>query len=114
MTSYVKEPLVNLEEKQLIPDGKKLKEISSGSKGNDRLYMPMPGQERIVFAQVRKNKSDKITAVPEVLLSPDITGAAISTDASGTRTGGASQIIDGEVITFSSRNVFWLSFIAKI
>ncbi|OAV63321.1 Transposase [Bacteroidales bacterium Barb4] len=72
------------------------KGISSGSKGNDRLCMPMSGQEIIVFAQVRKNKSDKITAVPEVLLSPDITGAAISTDAGSTRTGITSQITDVE------------------
>jgi predicted transposase YbfD/YdcC len=41
-----------------------------------------------------EEKSNEITAIPQVLSSPDIEEAAVSTDATGTQTKMAEQITD--------------------
>jgi hypothetical protein len=76
-----------LSEKQIVPDGKKLKGVSPTSRGNSGLYILNAwvkncfciGQQRI------EDKSNENTAIPKVLNSLDISDAVMSIDAIGTQ-----------------------------
>jgi len=96
LDSYGKEILGSLSEKQIILDGKKLKGVSPGSKGNSGLYIlnAWVSENRFCIGQEKvEEKSNEITAIPKVLESLDIEEAVVSIDAIGTQTKIAEQII---------------------
>lgn len=92
---YGKEFLSDLTEKQIILDGKKLKGVEPGSKGVTGAYIlnAWVAENRICVGQRKiSDKSNEITAIPEVLNSLDIEDAVVSIDAIGTQTAIAKQI----------------------
>jgi predicted transposase YbfD/YdcC len=95
LSLYGKEILNSLAEKQIVLDGKKLKGVSPGSKGNSGLYIlnAWVSENRICVGQQKVNdKSNEITAIPEVLQSLDIEDSVVTIDAIGTQTQIAAQI----------------------
>jgi len=95
LATYGKEILAGLKEKQLIIDGKKLRGVSPTSKGNTGLYIlnAWVGENRICVCQEKvDDKSNEITAIPNVIESLDIEDAVVSIDAIGTQTAIAAQI----------------------
>jgi predicted transposase YbfD/YdcC len=97
LTHYGQEILEGLSEKQICLDGKKLRGVSPSSKGNSGLYVlnAWVSENRICIGQCKvEEKSNEITAIPQVLSSLDIEDAVVSIDAIGTQTGIAEQIID--------------------
>ncbi len=87
--------LSDLCEKQLILDGKKLKGASPTSLGNSGLYLlnAWVSENKFCMGQRQvEDKSNEITAIPELLDSIDITGAIVTIDAIGTQRKIASQI----------------------
>ena len=86
--TYGLEILSTLAEKQIIIDGKKLRGVSPTTKGNKGLYLlnVFVGENALCIAQEKvKDKSNEITAIPQVLKSIDITDAVVSIDAMGTQ-----------------------------
>jgi predicted transposase YbfD/YdcC len=97
LENYGKEILSSLSEKQIVLDGKKLKGVSPTSKGNSGLYIlnAWVSENRLCVGQERvEEKSNEITAIPEVLKSLDIEESVVSIDAIGTQTKIAEQIIE--------------------
>jgi predicted transposase YbfD/YdcC len=97
LDSYGKEILESLSEKQIVLDGKKLKGVSPGSKGNSGLYIlnAWVSENRFCIGQEKvEEKSNEITAIPKVLASLDIEEAVVTIDAIGTQTKIAEQIIE--------------------
>jgi predicted transposase YbfD/YdcC len=97
LNNYGKEILESLSEKQIVLDGKKLRGVSPSSKGNSGLYILNAwvsencfcvGQEKV------EEKSNEITAIPNILDSLEIEEAIVSIDAIGTQTKIAEQIIE--------------------
>jgi predicted transposase YbfD/YdcC len=89
--------LGSLSEKQIVLDGKKLKGVSPGSRGNSGLYIlnAWVSENRFCVGQGKvEEKSNEITAIPKVLASLDIEEAVVSIDAIGTQTKIAEQIIE--------------------
>ena len=96
LENYGHEILGSLAEKQIVLDGKKLKGVSPGSKGNSGLYIlnAWVSENRFCIGQEKvEEKSNEITAIPKVLESLDIEDAVVSIDAIGTQTKIAEQII---------------------
>ena len=96
LDSYGKDILERLIEKQIVLDGKKLKGVSPGSKGNSGLYIlnAWVSENRFCIGQEKvEEKSNEITAIPKVLESIDIEDAVVSIDAIGTQTKIADRII---------------------
>jgi len=94
---YGKEILTCFGEKQIAIDGKKLRGVSPTSKGTSGLYIlnAWVSENRICIAQERvEEKSNEITAIPQILKSLDIEDAVVSIDAIGTQTKIADQIIE--------------------
>jgi predicted transposase YbfD/YdcC len=94
--NYGKERLCGLSEKQIVPDGKKLKGVSPTGKSNSGLYIPNAWVSEIRFCVGREKaeeKSNGITAIPKVLQSPDMEEAVVTIDAIGTQTKIAERII---------------------
>lgn len=94
---YGRDILDCLSEKQIVLDGKKLKGVSPVSKGNKGLYIlnAWVSENRFCVGQSRvEDKSNEITAIPEVLSCIDITDSVISIDAIGTHKEIAEQIIE--------------------
>jgi predicted transposase YbfD/YdcC len=94
---YGKDILSGLQEKQIVLDGKKLKGVSPHSKGNRGLYIlnAWVSENRLCIGQEKvEEKSNEITAIPQVLSSLDIEEAVVSIDTIGTQTKIAEQIID--------------------
>ena len=92
---YGKEILDCLAEKQIAFDGKKLKGVSPTGKGNTGCYIinAWVCENRIcVWQEKVEDKSNEITAIPNVLASLDIEEAVVSIDAMGTQTAIAEQI----------------------
>jgi len=84
-----KEILAGLAEKQIILDGKKLKGVSPTSRGNSGCYIlnAWVNENRICAGQAKvDDKSNEITAIPNVLGSIDIEDATVTIDAMGTQT----------------------------
>jgi predicted transposase YbfD/YdcC len=89
LTLHGKEILNSLAEKQIILDGKKLKGVSPTSRGNSGCYIlnAWVGENRICVEQQKvEDKSNEITAIPNVLNALDIEDAVVSIDAMGTQT----------------------------
>jgi predicted transposase YbfD/YdcC len=96
LENYGKEILSGLSEKQIVLDGKKLKGVSPHSKGNSGLYIlnAWVSENRFCVGQVKvEDKSNEITAIPQVLSGLDIEEAVVSIDAIGTQTKIAEQIV---------------------
>ena len=97
LNSYSNAILEGLSEKQIVLDGKKLKGVSPQSKGNSGLYIlnAWVSENRICIGQQKvEEKSNEITAIPEILKSLDIEDAVVSIDAIGTQSKIAEQIIE--------------------
>jgi predicted transposase YbfD/YdcC len=95
LSLYGQEILSGLAEKQIVLDGKKLKGVSPGSKGNTGLYIlnAWVGENRICVGQRKVNdKSNEITVIPEVLKSLNIEESVVTIDAIGTQTQIVEQI----------------------
>jgi predicted transposase YbfD/YdcC len=95
LARYGKEILSSLAEKQIVLDGKKLKGVSPTSKGNAGCYIlnAWVSENRICVGQEKvDDKSNEITAIPNVLKSLDIEDAVVSIDAIGTQTEITKQI----------------------
>ena len=95
LATYGKEILEGLAEKQIVLDGKRIKGVSPTSKGNAGFYIlnAWVSENRICVGQEKVNdKSNEITAIPEVLKSLDIEESVVSIDAIGTQTAIAEQI----------------------
>jgi predicted transposase YbfD/YdcC len=93
--AYGKDILAVLSEKQIVLDGKKLKGASPTSKGNSGCYIlnAWVSENRICVGQKKVNdKSNEITAIPDVLNSLDIKDSVVTIDAMGTQTKIAEQI----------------------
>jgi predicted transposase YbfD/YdcC len=93
--TYGKEILDSLAEKQIVLDGKKIKGVSPTSKGNSGYYVlnAWVSENRICVGQEKvTDKSNEITAIPNVLTSLDIEDAVVTIDAMGTQTKIAEQI----------------------
>lgn len=95
LEKYGKDILVYLAEKQIVLDGKKLKGSSPTSKGNSGLYIlnAWVSENCICVGQQKvEDKSNEITAIPQILNSLDIEDAVVSIDAMGTQTAIAKMI----------------------
>lgn len=89
--------LDTLNEKQINVDGKKLRGVSPTSKGNEGLYILSAWvSENQLCAGQRKveEKSNEISAIPELLNSLEIAGAVVSIDALGCQKKVAAYIAD--------------------
>ena len=95
LSQYGKELLNSLVEKQVILDGKKLKGVSPSSKGNSGLYLlnAWVSENRFCLGQLKvEDKSNEISAIPQLLNTLDIRESVVSMDAIGTQTKIAAQI----------------------
>jgi predicted transposase YbfD/YdcC len=87
--------LNGLAEKQIVLDGKKLKGVSPTSRGNSGCYIlnAWVSENRICVGQEKvEDKSNEITAIPNVLDSLDIEDSVVTIDAIGTQTAIAGKI----------------------
>lgn len=97
LRSYGKSILSDLSEKQLVIDGKKQSGASPTSRGNRGLYIlnAWVSENKFCISQKAVNdKSNEITAIPEVLSGIDIEDAVVSIDAMGTQREIADLILD--------------------
>jgi predicted transposase YbfD/YdcC len=95
--TYGKMILSDLSEKQVIPDGKKQCGVSPTSRGNSGLYLlnAWVSENRFCTGQQKvEDKSNEITAIPELLDAIDITESVVTIDAIGTQKNIAKQIRD--------------------
>ena len=87
-------------EGQLVAmDGKKLRGSHERRKGRDGIWMvsAWSSENRLVLGQKKVDeKSNEITAIPELLAQLDITGCVVTLDALNTQTAIAKQIVDAE------------------
>ena len=89
METCGKDILGCLAEKQIVLDGKVLKGVYPTSKGNSGLYIlnACVSENNICVGQRKvEDKSNEITAIPEVLKSLDIENAIVTIGAMGTQT----------------------------
>ena len=80
-------------------DGKKLRRSQDRRKGRDGIWMvsAWASENRLVLAQKKVDeKSNEMTAIPELLSQLDITGCIVTLDALNTQTGIAQQIVDAQ------------------
>jgi predicted transposase YbfD/YdcC len=83
---------------QIAIDGKTLRHSydRGGSKGAIHMVSAWANEQRLVLAQVKVDeKSNEITAIPELLKALDLQGCLVTIDAMGTQTAIAQQIIEG-------------------
>lgn len=83
---------------QIAIDGKTLRHSydRGGSKGAIHMVSAWANAQRLVLAQVKVDeKSNEITAIPELLKALDLQGCLVTIDAMGTQTAIAEQIIEG-------------------
>lgn len=79
-------------------DGKKLRRAHDQDAGKAAIYMvsAWATQNQLVLGQTKvADKSNEITAIPELLRLLEITGCIVTVDAIGTQTEIAKEIIDG-------------------
>ncbi len=89
--------LDTLNEKQINLDGKKIRGVWPTSKGNNGLYIlsAWVNENNLCVGQSRvEDKSNEITAIPELLDTLHIQGATISIDAIGCQKAIAAKIVD--------------------
>ena len=99
LTSYGKSILDDLSEKQLVIDGKKQCGTSPTSRGNKGLYILNAWVSENCFCIAQKkveDKSNEITAIPEILSDIDIENAVVSIDAMGTQRDIAGLIVQNK------------------
>lgn len=87
--------LDHVEGKLISFDGKKLRGVSPTSRGNKGLYIlsAWVNENRLCIGQKKvKDKSNEITAIPELIEDLDITGSIISIDAIGCQVEIAAKI----------------------
>lgn len=80
-------------------DGKKLRRSQERRKGRDGIWMvsAWSSENRLVLGQKTvDDKSNEITAIPELLAQLDITGCVVTLDALNTQTAIAKQIVDAQ------------------
>ncbi len=95
LATYGHDILSSLAEKQIVLDGKKLKGTSPTCKGNSGLYIlnAWVSENSFCIGQHKvEDKSNEITAIPNILDALDIEDAVVSIDAIGTQTKIAEQI----------------------
>ena len=88
----IKDKLVNI-------DGKKLKGFSPKSRGNQGLYVlsAWVGENRFCIGQQKvKDKSNEITAIPELIDSLNLQGSTVTIDAIGCQVEIVEKIIDSQ------------------
>jgi predicted transposase YbfD/YdcC len=88
--------LDHLEGQLINIDGKKLRGVSPGTKGNEGLFILsawVSEQEFCLGQQVVDNKSNEIFSIPDLLDEIEVKGSTISLDAMGTQTEIAKKII---------------------
>jgi len=89
--------LDTIAEKQICLDGKKVKGVSPHQKGNSGLYIlsAWVSENRLCIGQQKvADKSNEITAIPELIESIDIKGSTVTIDAIGCQKTIAKKIID--------------------
>lgn len=97
LRSYGKSILSDLSEKQIVIDGKKQRGVSPTTRGNKGLYLlnVWVSENRFCLAQEKvEDKSNEITAIPEVLADIDIEDTTVSIDAMGTQREIVELIVD--------------------
>lgn len=95
LTNYGKDILDILSEKQICLDGKKLKGNNPTSRGNKGLYIvnAWVSENRICIGRKKvDDKSNEITAIPELIEELDIENAVVSIDAIGCQRDIANKI----------------------
>jgi hypothetical protein len=83
---YGRSTLSDLSQKQIAIDGKKQREVSPATRGNQGIYLinAWGSENRFCIAQEKvEDKSNEITAIPHVLNNIDIENAVISIGAMG-------------------------------
>jgi len=78
-------------------DGKKLRRSQDKHKGRDGIWIvsAWANENRLVLGQKKVDeKSNEITAIPDLLAQLDITGCVVTVDALNTQTAIAKQIVD--------------------
>lgn len=80
-------------------DGKKMRGVSPKSRGNKGLYIlsAWVGENRLCIGQKQvEDKSNEITAIPELIDVLDLEGSTVSIDAIGCQTEIAEKIVDAQ------------------
>ena len=96
LNDYGKDLIGLLSEKQICFDGKKLKGVSPTSRGNQGLYIvnAWVAENRLCIGQKKvEDKSNEITAIPDLLKEIDLEEAVVSIDAIGCQQNIVQQII---------------------
>lgn len=91
--------LDHIEGKLISFDGKKMRGVSPQSRGNKGLYIlnAWVTENRLCIGQKKvEDKSNEITAIPELLEELDLQGCTISIDAIGCQKAIAEQIVGNE------------------
>jgi len=89
--------LDTIQEKQICLDGKKIKGVSPHSKGNKGFYIlnAWVSENKLCIGQQKVGeKSNEITAIPELIEKLDIKGSTVSIDAIGCQKSIAKKIVD--------------------
>ena len=99
LNDYGKDIIGLLAEKQICLDGKKLRGVSPGSRGNQGLYIvnAWVSENRLCIGQKKvEDKSSEITALPALIDEIDIEEAVVSIDAIGCQRAIAAQIKENQ------------------
>jgi predicted transposase YbfD/YdcC len=94
-----KELLALVAEKQICLDGKKLRGVAPTKRGNQGLYLlnAWVSENRICIGQLKvEDKSNEITAIPELLKQLDIKDSLVSIDAIGCQKDIAKAVRSGQ------------------
>jgi predicted transposase YbfD/YdcC len=96
-TAWATDALPNLGGEQVCVDGKTVRGSRNGDQTAIHLVSAFAGQARWVLAQQAvADKSNEITAIPDLLNLLDLEGAVVSADAIGCQKAIAQTIIDGQ------------------
>jgi len=96
-TAWATDALPNLGGEQVCVDGKTVRGSRDGDQTAIHLVSAFAGQARWVLAQQAvADKSNEITAIPDLLNLLDLEGAVVSADAMGCQKAIAQTIIDGQ------------------
>ena len=96
-TAWATDALPTLDGEQVCVDGKTLRGSREGEHGAVHVVSAFAGQARWVLAQQAvAEKSNEITAIPDLLSLLDLEGAVVSIDAMGCQKAIAQTIIEGE------------------
>ncbi|OAV68419.1 Transposase [Bacteroidales bacterium Barb6] len=97
LKNYGRDLIGLLSEKQICLDGRKLRGVSPGSRGNTGLYIvnARVAENRLCMGQKKvEDKSNGITAIPCLIEEPDIEDAVVSIDAIGCQRDMAGRIVE--------------------